>query len=211
MRVLGVALMLYGVLGLLLAGAGTAVGVGTAARVTHLVENVDGSLAAAASTVQSTAHSLDGFETSLSEADAAARSAAGIARDASVTMANLSAAMSLTVFGAQPLLPLARDFQRSSEQLVTLSRDLDRVGLALGANIEDLASIRDDLRDLGRRLDAASAGGGARVTRDGAFPLQALFVGAMAWIALQALGALVAGVLVLRRGLRHSEPVVVDV
>jgi hypothetical protein len=214
MRALGVALILYGALGLLLVGAGSMVGAGGVARVERLSDNVEGSLAAAASTVQNTADSFDGFETSLTEAGGAARNAAHVVRESAVTMANLSAAMSITIFGTQPLQPLARDFERGAEQLSMLSRDLDRLALALSANIDDVSSIRDDLRVLGERLDGlrtgtgdAPAGGGLGT---GGLPLRLLFFGLLAWLALQALGALVAGVLVLRRASRPPAAVVIE-
>jgi hypothetical protein len=219
MRALGVALILYGALGLLLVGAGSMVGAGGVARVERLSDNVEGSLAAAASTVQNTADSFDGFETSLTEAGGAARNAAHVVRESAVTMANLSTAMSITIFGTQPLQPLARDFERGAEQLSMLSRDLDRLALALSANIDDVSSIRDDLRVLGERLDGlttgtgdAPAGGGLATggLATGGLPLRLLFFGLLAWLALQALGALVAGVLVLRRASRPPAAVVVE-
>jgi hypothetical protein len=214
MRALGVVLILYGALGLVLVGAGAVVGVDAVARVEHLSENVEGSLAAATTTVQNTADSFDGFETSLSEANAAARNAAEVMRDSSVTMASLAGAMSLTILGTQPLLPLAQDFERGAEQLAVLSRDLDRLGVALSANIDDVSAIRDDLRSLGERLDRLTAGGGAAANGvtggTSGVPLRLLFGGLLAWLALQAVTALVAGIVLLRRASAPPTTVVVE-
>jgi hypothetical protein len=200
MRVLGVALILYGAFGLLLAGAGSVVGIGMATRVEQVTTDVEGSLQAAASTVQRASTSFQGFERSLVEADAAARNAASVARDSSATMASLGGAMSITIFGAQPLLPLARDFERGAEQLTVLAGDLDRLAGALVANRDDVREIRADLAVLGERLDqlSGSVPGDAVATAQGP-PLRLLVIGLVLWVAIQAAGAIVCGVLILRR------------
>ena len=107
-------LILYGILGLGLVLSGAVIGLDVASRIERLATSADGTLAAAVRSTDAAADAFTNVDASLSESEASADAAADLARDASATLASLARAMELSVFGAQPLLPLAGEFDTSA-------------------------------------------------------------------------------------------------
>ena len=149
-RLLAWVLILYGVLGLVLVVGGAAIGLDVAARVERLTATADGTLAAAARSIDVAAEAFTNVDASLSESQESADAAAELARDASGTMASLAQAMELSVFGAQPLLPLAAEFDASAEQATALAETLDGEAGSLSDTRADVASIGTELAGLTR-------------------------------------------------------------
>lgn len=194
-RLLAWVLILYGVLGLVLVLGGAAIGLEVSARVERLTATADGTLAAAARSTDVAADAFTNVDGSLSESQASADAAAELARDASVTMASLAQAMELSVFGAQPLLPLAGEFDASAEQASDLAETLDRVAASLG-------DTRTDVSRIGTELDALSAELGALREANGtggtAPPLRFFVLLLLAWLLVPAAGGLLMGLALLR-------------
>ena len=195
-RTAGWALIVYGLLGLALIVGGAVIGLDAAGRVERLAGAAGGTLEAAARSTRAAADSFVSVDGSLSEAERSADGAAALAREASATLDGLAVAMQLSVFGAQPLQPLAEDFSTSADQAVELADMLDSVVSSLSDTRTDVAVIGTELSALSRELDGlqeTSAEGG--VPRP---PLR-LFVGLLlAWLAMPAVGALLYGFTLLR-------------
>ena len=194
-RLLAWVLILYGVLGLILVVGGAAIGLDVTARVERLTATADGTLAAAARSTDVAAEAFTNVDGSLTESQASADAAAELARDASVTMASLAQAMELSVFGAQPLLPLAGEFDASAEQASALAETLDRVAVSLGDTRTDVARIGTELAGLSAELSALR---GANDTSGTAPPLRILVLLLLAWLLVPAAGGLLIGMSLLR-------------
>lgn len=192
---IGWALILYGVLGLALVVIGALIGLELASRIERLAATADGTLAAAVRSTDAAADAFTNVDASLSESEASADAAAALARDASGTLASLSAAMELSVFGAQPLLPLAGEFEASAEQASALGETLDRVGGSLSDTRTDVVSIGRELDGLSAELDALRQANG---TGGSAPPLRLFVVLLLAWLLIPALGGLLGGLALLR-------------
>jgi hypothetical protein len=188
-RVTAMALVAYGAIGLLLA-------VALAAAIAPALAGIDAlarSSVDARRALASTTEAFDGFAVSLVDARLAAERAAASARSSAATARRLGDAMSLSVFGAQPLLPIANDFRRQSEDLESLATGVDQLAAALAANELDVRVLRDDvsvLRDRVAGLDSASALQAA--------PVGVVLLFVVAWFAAMALAVLVAGVVLWR-------------
>jgi hypothetical protein len=188
-------LIVYGVLGIALVVSGASIGLGLAGRIEELATASEGTLGAAADSTRAAADAFVGVDSSLEQADASARQAADLSRDASATLGSLANAMTISILGAQPLLPLADDFTTSADQASTLAGTLDGVADSLSDTQADVAVIGAQLDVLSRQIEqlqAAAAGGET--------PQLRLFVVLLlAWITVPAVGALILGLSLLRR------------
>jgi uncharacterized phage infection (PIP) family protein YhgE len=199
-RALGWAALAYAIAGFALIAVGAIGGLDMAGRIESLALRADSTLAAAQRATQATAESFSGVDSSLANGQQSAEEAATLARDASATLESLSVAMSLTLFGAQPLQPLAEDFATSADQATALADTLDGVGDSLGATRQDMTRIGGEMDDLATEL------GELRVSADpggSAPPIRLFVVLVLAWLGLQAVAALAAGLTLLRRSRRR--------
>ena len=206
LRGIGIGLILYGVVGLVFIVVAMLVTVGAFARIETLSESAAAPLRSTARTVSEASGAFGRFAVSLDEAQRSSEDAAALARDSADTMAALADAMSVTIFGAQPLAQAAQGFRDVSEQLDGLGENLESVGEALGHNITDVQQAGTNLRDVRDELntllaafgdpgeagtDAAPPGGGTRIASVALYAL-------LAWLAIPALVSLVLGFTVLR-------------
>jgi hypothetical protein len=196
-RALGWALIAYGIAGLALVVAGAVGGLELADRVENLALRADSTLAAAQRATEATADSFTGVDESLGEGEASADAAAVLAREASATLRSLSLAMAITILGTQPLQPLAADFADSADQAAALADTLDGMGASLSDTRADMIAIGARLDQLAVELDALRD---ASSTQGTAAPPVRLFVTiVLLWLGLQALGAMIGGLAMLRR------------
>jgi hypothetical protein len=195
-RLLGWALLLYGLAGVALVTGGALVGLDAAARVERLAAAANGTLEAAARSTEAAAQAFVNVDGSLAESETSADAASALARDASATLASLSLAMELSVFGAQPLLPLAGEFDASADQASALGETLDRVAASLGDTRVDVAGIGAQLDGLSTELailrDSTGTGGDPP-------PVQGLVLLLLGWLMVPAIGGVLAGLVLLRR------------
>ena len=191
-------LLAYAALGVVFTALALAVGGPLVARADRLASSASGSLDSAASAAAAAAQSLTGFEGSLARARSSTDQAATLTHDAAGTMDSLADAMSLSVFGAQPLLSLADDFGSTAQELRDMGDSLGGIGQALGTNQADLATVGVQL---GRLADDLSAlrGGIAREQAGASPPLSWLFYGFLVWQLLPITAAAIAGWLLLPR------------
>src|SRR5574338_888700 len=95
-RAIGTLLVAYGVFGVILTVAGMVVGFDLAARVERLTATAGDTLHAVARATRAAGDSFASVDSSLSEAQSSAGSAADLARDASATLDSLASAMDLS-------------------------------------------------------------------------------------------------------------------
>jgi hypothetical protein len=198
-RLIGLALLGNGLLGIVLVGVAlTALGP-LLIRASAAVDSAGDSLAAAAQSLDQTATAFDGFSKSLDEARISSAHASQLLNDASTTSGQLADAMSISVFGAQPFLPLAQSFRRNTDELRGVSADLSTMSEAIGHNRNDIVTVRDSiavLRDRVQRLanDAAANPNGPQLGPE----MSVLAYGLTLWLGVLALISLGAGLLLLR-------------
>jgi len=188
-RAIGGALFAYGAIGLMLAIAlASAIGPALAGIDALARSSID-----ARQALSSTHDAFSGFAVSLVDARGAADRAAASARSSATTARRLGDAMSLSIFGAQPLLALATDFRRQGQDLEDLATGVDQLSAALGKNELDVRVLRDDVAVLRDRIAALEGMSVLRATSVGV-----VFVLVLAWFAAQALAFLVGGTLLWR-------------
>jgi hypothetical protein len=183
-RVAAVALVTYGAIGFVLA-------IALAAAIAPALAGIDAlarSSIDARRALSSTHDAFDGFAVSLVDARASAERAAASARSSAATARRLGDAMSLNIFGVQPLLPIAGDFRRQSQDLDDLATSVDQLAAALGENELDVRVLRDDVSALRDRIAAVDS-----VSALQAAPVGIVLLLVVAWFAIQALAFVLAG------------------
>lgn len=195
-RAMAWGLIVYGVLGLLLVVGGALIGLQAAGRVERLVTAADGALIAASRSTRAAAESFSSVDGSLATAQDSVDQAATLADEASGTLSSLAASMRLSIFGTQPLLPLASEFETSADQAAELGQTLGSMGGSLDVTREDAAAIGVELESLSSELDILRA---ADPQAGASPPLSAFVALLLAWLAVPAVGALLFGLALLRR------------
>lgn len=194
-RLLGWSLVLYGLLGLGIVLGGAVVGLDVAARVERLASAAGGTLDAAARSTQAAADAFTNVDASLAESQVSAEGAADLALEASGTLDSLSRAMELSVFGAQPLLPLASEFAASADQAASLAETLDSVAGSLDETRGDVSGIGAELDELASQLavlrESTGSGGSAP-------PIRPFVILLLAWLLVPAVGGVIGGLAFLR-------------
>ena len=186
-------LVAYGLTGLVLSIVGFTFGLDTAGQLERLAAATDTTLEAAARSTAAAADSFNSIDASLVNAEGSIAQAATLSADAGATLAALSVAMNLSVFGAQPLQPLADEFADAADQAVELAATLE---VAWGS----VSDVRTDAEAIGVELDALAAE--LEALRDSVpanpVPIRGLVALLLAYLTLPAVAALVAGSLMLR-------------
>lgn len=200
LRRAGWVLVGYGAAGLLLVAA-TLLAIGPlVARASLAADSAGGTVAQAAVALDHSAAAFDGFGHSLDDAKVSSAHAAQLLNDAATTSGQLADAMAVSIFGAQPLLPLAQSFRRNSDELRGVSEDLRTLSGAIGRNAGDVARIRDDLRALRDQVARIAAESAAAPNAPTVGPALRILLGGLAlWLGLLAAAALGGGILLLRR------------
>ena len=198
-RLLGWMLAIYGLLGLVLVGAALIAIGPLLTRASVAADSAGDSLAAAATALDRSAAAFDGFGHSLDDAKTSSAHASQLLKSASETSAQLADAMSVNIFGAQPLLPIAQSFRRNTDELRGVAEDVSTMSEAIGRNSHDVSAVRDDLAVLRDRVtqlarDAAASKDGPRVEP----ALRVIVYGLAIWLGLLATASFVAGAVLLR-------------
>ena len=180
MRLLAWLLAAYAVLGTILVLAALVVGGPLVSRLDRVTTSATDTMSAAATAARAAADAFEGFDASVEQARTSAEDAAGLSRDTATTLDGLAATMGLELFGAQPLLPLAAQFERSAGQMRELGDNLDGIGQALAANRSDIGEVGARMGVLADELEAFEG----RVTAErvaGGLPLSWLYYGFLLW------------------------------
>jgi hypothetical protein len=196
-RALAGGLIAYGLLGLALVALALPISLDFAGRVERLAASADGTLRAAGTSASAAAEALEGLDQGLGRSAASSGAAARLARDSGATLDSLATAMQLSIFGAQPLLPLADDFATSADQAIELGDQLDGITESLATSQQDLGSLRAEIDALA--LEIVELRGATAEQPAGAPPLTAAGIVLLAWLAVPALASLGAGLWLFRR------------
>ena len=204
LRVLGSLLIVYGLSGVVLLGllAGTlappldeveALAASVGEQRTAALDALD----EAATTARQTATSVRNVDTSLAQAKVATDRAAGLSAGVALSMRELAAAMTIDLFGIQPLIGLVPSFEASATNLDLLATDLAAIGTALDTSRGDTATVAGGMDDLAASIDqlrdAVADSPDLSVTVGALEPLRVGLLALMAWLLLAAIGCVLAG------------------
>jgi len=202
--VIGLALLGYGVSGLIVLGIAANTLAAPIAQLDAITASVEAQRTAALQSIESASEMVDqtgaavrGMDQSLADAKAATDRSSSIALGVAASMNQLADAMTLTLFGVQPLIGLEPGFSSSATQLALLATDLSTIGQALDSNRQDALTVAASLDQLATSLDAlktaVSAGpelGGIGASLD-SFRMGVLAL--VVWLAILAIGSILAG------------------
>ena len=205
LRVAGVGLVLYGLLGFALIFIGYRLIDETFVQIEALQSSLAGQRAALVGTLRSadraladTGTTFDNFAQTLGQARQSAEQGAETARQTSETIRQIGDAMQLQVFGIQPFGQLSGGFYQASEQMVVLGTDLDATGAAMSQNVRDVGSAKQNMQDMRRQVEALARafettpllGGPPESLR----PFRLATYGLLLWLACQAIVSIAIGV-----------------
>jgi hypothetical protein len=165
----------------------------------------------AQTTLQHMSLGVAGVDQSLADGKAATDRAAGIATSLASSMFGLRDAMSISIFGAQPLASLAASFDSTGQQITSLSSELTTIGTSLDANRTAVTTTSHDLTDLAESLGqlttlvAASPDVEISTANLDAIRLAVYAIGG--WLAVFALGCVIGGLYLVRLGGRDRPTV----
>jgi len=187
-RAIAAALMAYGIAGALLVLVLSL----AVAPAMGAIDALARSSADVQRTLTTTRDAFDGFGVSLVEARLSARRAATTARSTAATAKQLADAMGISIFGARPLLQIATGFDQQSSDLEALATELDKLASALQRDERDVTVLRDQMDVLRER--AAVIG----VMTAPTVPIAPILYALLAWMGVQAVAAIGAGVALWR-------------
>ena len=218
LRLLGAGLALYGLVGIVIFIVIAVAVARPLERARQLSESVDlqraalvDSLGQAETTIRQMSLSVGRMDTSLADAKAAIDRASSISHGVATSMYGLRDAMSLSIFGAQPLIGLSTSFDTSGQNLDQLGDDVASIGTALDANRTDVTTTSQSLGNLADSVHTLTVS-----VRDGPAltistrTLDAIRIAVYAvtiWLVVFALGCLIFGAYLLNVSRRPSTTV----
>ena len=217
MRIIGAALAVYGLVGIVIF-VGVAVAVGRPLeRAQQLSGSLDqqrtalvDSLSKAEATIRGMSTSATNVDASLGQATTAVDHAATVSHGLATSMYGLRDAMSITILGAQPFVGLSGSFDVSGQNLDQLGNDLTAISTALQTNSADVSTTAQNLTDLADSIHALMVSirdGPQLAISSGTLDALRLAVYALTgWMAILALGCLVAGIWLLNSARRQPDP-----
>jgi hypothetical protein len=163
-RRLGLALVVYGVIGLLLALTVGGAGIIAALRVDDVAARVEAQraelVAAVATTTQlvgTLADTLDQARPGLDQVTVSASRLSALADQISTTADDLAGRLDVQILGLQPFAGMGVQVRGIAEQTRGLKDDLATIAPAITAASAGTGSIADDLRDLEARMTTLEA------------------------------------------------------
>jgi hypothetical protein len=208
LRVVGVALALYGIVGIIVF---VVVALGVARpldRARQLSQSVDTdraavvqSLTQAETTIRQMSTGVGRMDTSLGDAKAAIDRASTISHGVATSMFGLRDAMNVSIFGAQPLSSLSGSFDTSGQNLDALGDDISSIGTSLDANRADAVTTSQNLGALADSVHTltgtVAAGPSVAISTSTLDEIKLAIYAVAAWLVLLAVGCLAAGLYLL--------------
>lgn len=206
LRAAAVVLIVYGVLGLLLAITMVVVGSSTFANVQRLQRDLDQQrlalvveLRLASGTLATASAGSAGFQRSINQAQGAADTAASTAQNAAANFRELSTGLNFTIFGVQPFATVAPRFVAMADELDQLSTTLAATRDSMKQNSADVQQLGGNLGALKTQLDQIATSLDAMSTEGGQLtPFIVAVFGMCFLVALQSGFSVVAGIQLLR-------------
>ena len=133
----------------------------------------------------------------MASAKAATDRASSISLGVAANMFELSRAMSISIFGTQPLIGLATGFDQTGQQLQLLSEDVAAIGAALDANRDDVQTVAaslNELRDSVEQLETSLREGPRLAVAPGTLEgIRLAILALLGWMVVLALGSIAGG------------------
>ena len=209
LRVAGIALALYGVLGLGIAAAMLGAGISTFEQMTTLQRTLESersslvdSIRTVSGTLKDTSGATSSFQLSVGNAATAADQASKLANDSAGTFRDLGLrSEAIIVFGVRPLASVSPQFSASADQLQQLAIQLGTTRDALAQNSGDIGRVGRDLGQLQTQLDAVAVSlnkpGALGFGAESLVPFQVAFYGLCLLVIVQSAFSLIAGIVLL--------------
>ena len=221
---LGLALVAYGVIGVLIFAA-VAVAINRPLeRVGELSQSVEEQRTALIDTMEQTedtirqmSESVRRMDTSLEDAQAAVNRSSSIAQGVALSMFQLRDSMSITIpiINTQPFSGLAPSFDQAGQQLQLLSQDLVTIATSLETNQGDVVLTADSLVSLadsvGVLTDSVENGPGVGIAEDALDAFRFALFAVAGWLLLFALGCALVGAYLFVSGRREARGATIPV
>jgi hypothetical protein len=198
-RRMGYGLLAFGLSGLVLLLAATALVFGSLAAVDDAAIGFEEQRAELLAMLGPASSALDGAATSATNASASLTSSAGAAERAAAlttrlasSFEGLAALSTFEIFGTRPFAGLASEFTLVAADARALSADLDSTAASLRTNVADTGAVASDLQALATRLDdlESSLGGpddgGLGSAAAALTAARIVLVGLLVWLAVPA-------------------------
>jgi hypothetical protein len=208
LRLLALGLLIYGAVGLAATLYGHALVRQAFAGARELGVMAPGEKSRALRGLESIATTLDdasasagNMSGSFGQSQASLATASEVATELAAALREAARYTQFDILGVQPIAGMAQPFLESSDQLEVLSGDLGRTSAALSSNAADMQRLSADFQRLKVEVDGLRQSV-ARLPTDptsgsGAQRLETALTAMLAWIGLQALASLFAGLAIL--------------
>jgi hypothetical protein len=216
-QLLGTALVLYGLIGIVIFVAVAAAINRPLERVGELSQSVEEQRAALIDTMEETedtirqmSQGVRRMDASLEDAQAAVTRSSGIAQGVSLSMLQLRDAMGVTIpiLNTQPLVGLAPGFDQAGQQLQLLSQDLATIGTSLETNQGDVVATADSLVSLADSVavltESIESGPGVGISEEALDAFRFALLAVAGWLVLFAVGCALMGAYLFVVGRREA-------
>jgi hypothetical protein len=216
---LGVALVAYGLIGMVIfAFVATAIN-RPLERVRELSESVElqrtalvSSMQEAETTLRSMARAVGNMDTSLGDAKIATDRSAGIATGVATSMFQLRDQMNVEIpLLGRPLAGLSAGFDTTGQQLSQLSTDLATIGTSLDVNRDDVVATSGSLVGLAdsveKLTDTVREGPTVEITAEAIDSFRLAIFAIAGWVVLFAVGCVLVGAYLVFAGSREGRDI----
>jgi hypothetical protein len=173
-------------------------------RVRELSQSVDEqrallvqSMVQGETTIREMAAGVRRMDASLTDAREATERSSSIAIGVATSMFRLRDAMSLSIFGTQPLIGLASSFDQAGNQLQLLSSDLTTIGASLAVNSTDVTSTANNLEKLADTMttltESVRTGPDLAISAEALDAFRLAIFAVAGWLLLFAIGCVLVG------------------
>lgn len=224
MQWLGVALIAYGVIGVIIFAVVAAAINRPLERVGELSQSVEEQRAALIDTMEQTedtirqmSESVRRMDSSLEDAQAAVNRSSAIAQGVALSMFQLRDSMNITIpiINTQPFSGLAPSFDQAGQQLQLLSSDLVTIATSLETNQGDVMVTADSLVSLadsvGVLTETVQEGPGVGISEEALDAFRFALFAVAGWLVLFAVGCALIGLYLFFFGRRDARGATIPV
>lgn len=217
---IGLGLILYGLAGLILAGAGGMLVSASFRGVDRIADTIVAqrnvlvlSLDTTATFIGNAASGTTAVDDVLGDAVEATREAATMTGSLATAADTVAQAATFQILGQQPFAGVASSFTQVAADARALATSLQGAAETIGSTTEDIEKLRTDLRTVADQVRQFSRGLSGTVVLDdleqGFDPPRIVLYGLLVWLGVQAAAAVVAGIALII-GARRRRVIVVE-